>query len=153
MEIDDHFDPVDFYYNDPLNGDQVTSTINNIATEESTENIINNQPINSNNDHSFTRKNHTSDEPSNLRRSGRPKPAAESLISSPPAIKFYKSTVIRKSKSGKPSPSLSSSRSALRNKNSVDGSPVANSKVLKLRLSSSDSATQIGGDGEISPKR
>ena len=89
----------------------------------------------------------------NLRRSGRPKPAAEALISSPPAIKFYESTVIR-SKPG------SSSTSKARKKTLPSSSNPANeainavtteASILKLRLPMSNS--QASSKENISDKR
>lgn len=130
MDIDDHFDPVDFYSNDC---DQASeNTINNLISYQSST------VLNPN-----TTDNNTNSVNNGLRRSVRPKPAAESLLSSPPAIKFYESTVIKKT--SKPS---NSSRSTLRNKNNAtvalggDDSPLANSKVLKLRLSGPESTSE-----------
>ena len=81
---------------------------------------------------------------SKLRRSVRPKPTPESLLSSPPAIKFYESTLIRRRSSTK-----DSSTSSLRHKiKRMKTEPVAilknenasmtpqTNQILKLRLSS-----------------
>ena len=127
MEVEDHFDPFDFYSNEPQSGgDQL------LVNDTVTVGIINHhQNSNHSSDSNKAQKPSTNTNLS-LRRSGRPKPAADSLISSPPAIKFYESTVIRKTEKA----SRPSSRSAAKNKSS-DGSPL-NSKVLKLRLSNPD---------------
>ena len=86
---------------------------------------------------------------SGVRRSIRPKPASEALISTPPAIKFYESTIIRtKSTTAKPLKlKMNSSKAAnslvdskTSEINEKDASASSNSKILKLRLSSSDSS-------------
>ena len=78
MEIDDHFNPVDFYANDSFNsGDQVDVAAS--YTPSNSDNVSNSTNFNAQVERSAN---------VNLRRSVRPKPAAESLISSPPAIKF-----------------------------------------------------------------
>jgi hypothetical protein len=143
MEIDDHFDPLDFYSND--GSDQVPSADMTAVNKNTENNFIINNNISSVSKSQTKVQVQASN--ANLRRSGRPKPAAESLISSPPAIKFYESTVIRKTSKSSSTTTTTASRSSEKDKvfreggaSSVDGSPVANSKVLKLRLAGSDSA-------------
>lgn len=129
QDDEDHFDPVDFYSGDG-DGDDSKAT----------------ESIGSQNENLAVPASTTMSTP-NLRRSGRPKPAAEALISSPPAIKFYESTVIR-SKGNRDStlkPRSTSSRSAkvsntqFRNNSDKIAMeqpvPALNeSSVLKLRL-------------------
>lgn len=92
----------------------------------------------------------------NLRRSGRPKPAAEALISSPPAIKFYESTVIRNKPSTKTKKRSSSSSNLFTNdddvKSVVNGitGDVNDSPMLKLRL---PMRSQSSSKENISDKR
>lgn len=87
--------------------------------------------------------NHSSSS-SNLRRSIRPKPPPESLISSPPAIKFYESTVIRKSLAPS-SRSIKVNRSKSKHSSPISSSVATTTdsisplvlpskKVLKLRM-------------------
>lgn len=134
----DHFDPVTFY-----------SSLDDAATVKT----VPNPP---------TLPNTTSSTP-NLRRSGRPKPAAESLMSSPPAIKFYESTVIRNkptaaaTKTTKKS-SLTESSSGNSTKNGIDMKTEVNeaSPMLKLRLpmsSTSSSLPSTSSKENISDKR
>lgn len=130
MEVEDYFDPVDFYTNDDPPNDQIPTPTKhtNINSENSAVSV------------SVSVSNEFDSQKSlnSLRRSGRPKPPAETLISSPPAIKFYESTVIRKN-------SRSSSSSSSKISRTVEETEPAaltmnNSKVLKLKLTSPPSA-------------
>ena len=128
---EDHFDPVAFYSSVEDDGNGMDASTSKLDTI----------PMNST---------------PNLRRSGRPKPATESLISSPPAIKFYESTIIRNKsrdsvtslKKKKPSNLIKESKSIAVNVSSGSGSSANNnindvndtsnnineSSILKLRL-------------------
>lgn len=70
-----------------------------------------------------------------IRRSIRPKPAAESLISSPPAIKFYESTIIRKSTTKDSVVKAEMSKIKAVKPVKAPASPTS-TKVLKLRMPS-----------------
>lgn len=119
---DDPFDPVAFYSDDPLPPSSSTTAdplmIPTTAAAAST-----------------------------LRRSVRPKPAAEALISSPPAIKFYESTVVRKSKN-----KLKTPVATLTEESSTTDSFTSKNQILKLRLSSTSTSAQSSKEN-ISEKR
>lgn len=121
---DDPFDPVAFYSDDPI----LQSTVPAPAEVEAVDSAIS---ISSG---------------TSLRRSVRPKPAAESLISSPPAIKFYESTVVRKSKTTRsklkvlPTAILKSEdpQPPLPPSQTTD----SKNQILKLRISSSSQSSK-----------
>lgn len=149
QDDEDHFDPVDFYSGD---GDDSKAT----------------ESIGSQNENLAIPASTATSTP-NLRRSGRPKPAAEALISSPPAIKFYESTVIR-SKGNRDSTLKPRSTSSRRTNTKVSNTQISNnsdkiaieqpvpalnesSSVLKLRLPMSSQSSSKENISSTTDKR
>lgn len=153
MEIDYHFDPMTFCStdNDLVEVKPASDAITIIEHDQTTLFAAAETTCEAPN-----QGGHSTENSSNLRRSGRPKPAAESLLSSPPAIKFYESTVIRKSSDPKKR-SASSLRAGKSSANTNgSSSPSSQSKTLKLRLADSNTSTSKGKENENSeatPKR
>ena len=151
MEVDDHFDPVDFYTNDPPSDQMVTSSEKDANINLTLSNSISAPTATYSDKDSEGQCQKTAN---SLRRSGRPKPAAESLISSPPAIKFYESTVIRKkSRSSSSRMVKTSSEDSLNlNSNAAHGS-----KLLKLKLTGphgiKSSKENLDEDGAAAPPK
>ncbi len=120
---DDPFDPVAFYSDDPILQPTVTAP----AEVEAVDSAMS---ISSG---------------TSLRRSVRPKPAAEALISSPPAIKFYESTVVRKSKTTRSK--LKVPPTAILKSEDLQPPPPSQptdpkNQILKLRISSSSQSSK-----------
>lgn len=143
MEID--FDPVNFYSteNDLIESDLVKP----VSDEHDKTEMV--TVVKTITDKTSIQDGKSTEKFNNLRRSGRPKPAAESLLSSPPAIKFYESTVIRKSSD----PKKRSASSLRAGKSSVSTNGSSPSKTLKLRLAGSNASKENLASSEATPKR
>lgn len=137
----DHFDPVAFY----------TSTEEDLKSENISEIVSETNPG-------------PRTETSRLRRSIRPKPSVEALISSPPAIKFYKSTVIRSKSNSNSSENKIPKSLAIMKKKKLLVSELVNadkiiastttSPILKLRLPMSSNQSHLSDSKEnVSDKR
>ena len=155
---DEPFDPLDFYSDDPIATEQSSTSapppLTSIGTDSPNPSINKQSKLSG----------------SSLRRSVRPKPAAEALLSSPPAIKFYESTVIRKGDSAARSraaslaklkqPPQQQNQNHLTSSNDKNNnltpfpisepanlkladSPTSKSQILRLRVSASTASSSL----------